>query len=66
MLIAQGHSTDEKPAIFAISIAMACLILEGRAGCQRRSPLVQVLIQVVGVNCELPTRAQVAFSDNPV
>ena len=61
VLVAQGHSTDEKPTIFAVGIALACLILERRAGCLRRSPLAQVLIQVAGVNYELPTIAQVGF-----
>src|SRR6266850_957357 len=57
LFISKRYGTSQKPAVFPIRRAPACLILERRAGSQRRSPLVQMPINVVGVNRGLPTCA---------
>src|SRR5436853_7604868 len=57
LLISKRYGTSQKPAVFPIRRAPACLILERRAGGQRRAPLLQVSINVVGVNRGLPTCA---------
>ena len=54
LLISKRHGTSQKPAVFPIRRAPACLIFERRAGGQRRAPLVQVSINVFGVNRGLP------------
>src|ERR1700740_2267972 len=54
VLIAARNGPNQKPAIFTACTAIAFFILERRAGRQRRSPLAQVLLEVVGVNGNLP------------
>src|SRR5882724_12787500 len=57
LLITKWHRTSQKPAVFPIRRAPASLILERRAGSQRRAPLLQMSINVFGVNRGLPTYA---------
>src|ERR1700752_912332 len=57
LLISKRYGTSQKPAVFPIRRAPACLIFERRSGGQRRAPLLQVPINVVGVNQGLPTCA---------
>src|SRR4030095_10635680 len=53
--ISRRNATSQKPAVFPIRRAPPCLILERRAGSQRRAPLLQMPINVVGGNRAVPT-----------
>src|SRR4030095_14949 len=56
LFISKRYGPSQKPAVFPTRRAPPCLILERRAGSQRRAPLVQMPINAVGVNRGLPTR----------
>src|SRR4029077_21118236 len=57
LLISKRHGTSQKPAVFPICRAPAVRVVERGAGGQRRPPLLQVSINVFGVNRAGPTCA---------
>src|SRR5438093_873353 len=57
LFISKRYGTSQKPTIFPIRRAPPCLILERRADNQHRAPLVQMPINVVEMNRNLPTCA---------
>src|SRR6185437_12014793 len=62
LLVPQGHTAVQKPAILPVSSSPeAYLILEGLRRRERGSPLLQMSPKIVGVNCKLPIPADGVF-----
>src|SRR5258708_11943428 len=61
MPIAQRHRTNVKPAICSVCGAMACFISEWNTCCQRCSPFVEVVLDVIRVYGKRPVEAQDGF-----